>query len=89
MKKQYLFFLVFVFAFVLYRRQRENFQLPDFNGICPEGYVLSCVSTDLHGISEQIPFPESLPQPCEDPNFPSTPLCLPHSSKVRPPTKKS
>ena len=83
-----LFLIVFVVAFVLYHR-RETYVLPDFSSmggtsdICPDGFVLACVSSNLHGISETIPFPASLPPPC-DPDF--MPLCLPDPSNLKAPS---
>ena len=97
MKQKYifaLFFLVFVVSFILFRSRRriEEFRLPDFSvgsetsNVCPDGYVLTCVNSNLYGISETIPFPDSLPKPCDIPGFTSTPLCLPHPRNLRPPS---
>lgn len=83
-----LFFVLVVVLFVIYRR-RETYVLPDFSAmggesdICPNGFVLACVSKSLEGISETIPFPESLPQPCEQ-EF--TPLCLPDPINLKAPS---
>lgn len=91
MKQKYifaLFFLVFVVAFVLYNRRRtEEYRLPDFSessNVCPEDYVLICVTSNLYGISDTTPFPENLPKPCEDDGF--TPLCLPNPKHIKPPS---
>ena len=77
-------------AVILYfRANREKYQLPDFTAvgtesdICPEGYVLACVSADLPGIVNNIPFPENLPKPCKEVD---TPLCLPHPDNIKPPS---
>ena len=86
--------LVFVILgfFIMKRRSKETYVLPDFSmvgsdtsNICPEGYMLVCVSSNLHGVSSTIPFPASLPNPCPDPEFPSLPLCLPQQRHMRPP----
>ena len=78
--------------FVTSRRSKETYVLPDFSSvgsdtsnICPEGYMLICVSSNLYGVSSTIPFPASLPNPCPDPAFPSLPLCLPQQRHMRPP----
>jgi len=81
--------VIIVVAIFVYRRQTstESYVLPDAsNGICPDGYALLCVSSNLYGISETIPFPPSLPDPCNIPDFPSKPVCLPQSKYVRPST---
>jgi len=64
-------------------QSREKYILPDVTGpdICPAGFVLSCVSKELGGILDTIPFPSSLPQPCEDTY---TPLCLPETQYIKP-----
>lgn len=91
-----LFFFVVIIALAIfaYRRRTvttETYVLPDFNlvgatsNICPEGYILVCVSSNLYGITNTIPFPASLPKPCADDTFPSTPLCIPHPRNIRPP----
>lgn len=85
--------LVFVVLgfFVMKRRSKETYTLPDFSvgsdtsNICPDGYMLVCVSSNLHGVSSTIPFPASLANPCPDPSFPSLPLCLPQQRHMRPP----
>jgi len=85
--------LVFVVLgfFVMKRRSKETYVLPDFSvgsdtsNICPDGYMLVCVSSNLHGVSSTIPFPASLPNPCPDSAFPSLPLCLPQQRHMRPP----
>ena len=99
MQKQIVFALLFIVLVVLVyfmrNRDRETYVLPNFatagttSNICPDGYVLVCVSSNLYGISETIPFPDNLPKPCDDPNFPSIPLCLPHPRNLRPPTNQS
>ena len=85
-------FVVFVALVFYFRRQREEYILPNVTGspseICPDGYVLACVSKSLEGIEEVIPFPASLPDPCPDPDFPAFPLCLPDPKHIRPPTKQ-
>ena len=82
--------VIVIALFMYYRRvsTTETYVLPDVDtyGICPEGYVLMCVSTDLTGMEDVIPFPASLPVPCTDSPFPSKPICTPHPSKMRPPT---
>ena len=86
--------LVFVVLgfFLTNRRSKETYVLPDFSvagsdtsNICPDGYMLVCVSSNLYGVSSTIPFPASLPAPCSDPAFPSLPLCLPQQRHMRPP----
>jgi hypothetical protein len=86
-------FVVFVVLVYMYRT-RETYILPNFSGtgspsdICPDGYVLTCVSQALEGIEETIPFPPSLPNPCPDPDFPAFPLCLPDPKHIRPPVQQ-
>lgn len=89
--------VVFFVAYLLYNRRKsttETYILPDFNlvgvtsNICPDGYVLVCVSSNLYGISNTIPFPANLPPPCADVTFPSTPICIPHPTKMRPPSEE-
>jgi hypothetical protein len=86
-----------VVAYMLYNRRKattETYVLPDFNlvgvtsNICPDGYVLVCVSSNLYGISNTIPFPASLPPPCTETTFPSVPICIPHPTKMRPPSEE-
>ena len=91
MKKVLLILVVFFVVLVYYLyRTRETYVLPDAaTGICPDGYVLTCVSKKLEGIEEVIPFPSSLPDPCPDPNFPAFPLCLPDPKHTRPAYKKT
>ena len=59
-------------------RSKETYVLPDVTAdgpdICPPGFILRCVSKDLAGITDTVPFPASLPKPCEDTH---SPLCLP------------
>lgn len=66
-------------------RSKETYVLPDVTAsgpdICPLGFVLTCVSKDLPGINDTIPFPESLPKPCEDTY---NPLCLPSPEHTKP-----
>ena len=70
-----------LFAF----RSKETYVLPDVTSagpdICPSGFVLTCVSKSLEGVTETLPFPESLPKPCEDTH---TPLCLPGPEHTKP-----
>lgn len=77
--------LVFVLSLLFVGRSKETYVLPDAaasdSDICPEGFVLTCVSKDLYGVLETIPFPESLPKPCEDTH---TPLCLPGPEHTKP-----
>jgi hypothetical protein len=83
---------VVLVAFFVYQRitSIETYVMPDVSdqGICPDGYVLMCVSVDLVGIDDVLPFPANLPKPCTDPDFPSKPICTPHPSRLRPPSKK-
>jgi hypothetical protein len=78
--------------FVVTRSSKETYVLPDFvagsyaSNICPEGYMLVCLSSELGGLSSTVPFPTSLPPPCHEEKFP-IPLCLPQQRYVRPPTK--
>ena len=55
-----LAFVVVVVSLFYFHRQREEYVLPNVTGspseICPEGYVLACVSKSLEGIEEVIPF---------------------------------
>jgi hypothetical protein len=66
-------------------RSKETYVLPDVKAsgpdICPIGFVLMCVSKELAGIKDTIPFPPSLPKPCEDTH---TPLCLPGPEHTKP-----
>jgi len=79
-----LFLLVVGVLVFLYTRKTENYKLPDVSSdICPPGYLLACVSKDLPGITETVPFPEDLPKPCSDG---SIPLCLPHPNKITKPS---
>jgi hypothetical protein len=81
--------VIIVVAIFVYHRQTstESYVLPDStDGICPDGYVLVCVSSDLYGVSDTIPFPQNLPDPCNIPDFPSKPICIPHSKHIRPST---
>lgn len=77
--------LVLVLSLLFTGRSKETYVLPDAASsgpdICPEGFVLTCVSKDLYGVLETIPFPESLPKPCEDTY---TPLCLPGPEHTKP-----
>jgi hypothetical protein len=88
--------VIVIALFMYYRRvsTTETYVLPDFNlvgatsNICPDGYVLVCVSSNLYGISNTIPFPASLPPPCTETTFPSVPICIPHPTKMRPPSEE-
>jgi hypothetical protein len=66
-------------------RSKETYVLPDVTAagldICPTGFVLTCVSKELTGVTDTIPFPASLPKPCEDTY---TPLCLPGPEHTKP-----
>ena len=79
--------LIVVLALVLVSslfiaRSKETYVLPNAGpDICPPGFVLTCVSKSLEGVTETIPFPESLPKPCEDTH---TPLCLPGPEHTKP-----
>jgi hypothetical protein len=75
--------VVLVIVLVFLNRSKEEYVLPDVTGpeICPVGFVLSCVSKELGGILDTIPFPSSLPQPCEETY---TPLCLPGQQYIKP-----
>ena len=46
-------------------RSKETYVLPDVTAdgpdICPPGFILRCVSKDLAGITDTVPFPASLP----------------------------
>ena len=76
-------------VFMYFRANREKYQLPDFSAvgtesdICPLGYVLACVSNELQGIANNVPFPPELPKPCSDE---AIPLCLPHPDNIKPPS---
>jgi len=81
--------LIVILALVLvsslfFFRSKETYVLPDVTAgpdICPPGFVLTCVSKDLAGVTETVPFPASLPKPCEDTH---TPLCLPGPEHTKP-----
>jgi hypothetical protein len=74
--------LVLVLSLLFAGRSKETYVLPDADSdICPDGFVLTCVSKELDGVLETIPFPESLPKPCEDTH---TPLCLPGPEHTKP-----
>ena len=81
--------LIVILALVLvsslfFFRSKETYVLPDptpGSDICPPGFVLTCVSKDLAGVTETVPFPASLPKPCEDTH---TPLCLPGPEHTKP-----
>jgi hypothetical protein len=77
--------VVLVLSLVLFLRSKETYVLPDVTAsgpdICPLGFVLTCVSKDLPGINDTVPFPESLPKPCEDTH---NPLCLPSPEHTKP-----
>jgi hypothetical protein len=66
-------------------RSKETYVLPDVTAtgpdVCPPGFVLMCVSKSLEGVIDTIPFPASLPKPCEDTY---TPLCLPGPEHTKP-----
>jgi len=66
-------------------RSKETYVLPDVTAsgpdICPPGFVLMCVTKDLAGVTDVVPFPASLPKPCEDTH---TPLCLPSPEHTKP-----
>jgi hypothetical protein len=66
-------------------RSKETYVLPDVTStgpdICPPGFVLTCVSKGLAGITDTIPFPASLPKPCDDMY---SPLCLPGPEHTKP-----
>ena len=66
-------------------RSKETYVLPDVTStgpdICPTGFVLTCVSKSLAGIKDTIPFPASLPKPCDDMY---SPLCLPGPEHTKP-----
>jgi hypothetical protein len=77
--------LVLVISLFVFR-SKETYVLPDAAAdgpdICPPGFVLTCVSTTLTGVTDDIiPFPASLPKPCEDTY---TPLCLPGPEHTKP-----
>jgi hypothetical protein len=80
---------VVVVLFYFFRANKEKYQMPDFSAvgtesdICPLGYVLACVSSDLVGIEINVPFPPDLPKPCSDNGIP---LCLPHPDNIKPPS---
>jgi len=64
-------------------QSREKYILPDVTepNVCPDGFVLTCVSKELDGVIDTMPFPSSLPPPCEDTY---TPLCLPGPQHTKP-----
>jgi hypothetical protein len=76
--------LVLVMSLFVFR-PKETYVLPDVSAfapdVCPVGFVLTCVSKNLVGITDTIPFPDSLPKPCEDTY---TPLCLPGPEHIKP-----
>ena len=91
MKKQHQYIvLIVVFVLLLVAlymyRSKEPYVLPDFtnmgttSNICPPMFVLTCVSSNVQGISQTIPFPSTLPQPCANAYVP---LCLPHPRYLR------
>jgi hypothetical protein len=79
--------IVLVVSLVLFLRSKETYVLPNPTAgsdeeICPLGFVLMCVSKELEDIiTDVIPFPDSLPQPCEDTHIP---LCLPGPEHTKP-----
>jgi hypothetical protein len=88
MKRNTVLIVILALAFVLSLfvfRSKETYVLPDVSAsapdVCPVGFVLTCVSKDLVGITDTIPFPDSLPKPCEDTY---TPLCLPGPEHTKP-----
>ena len=93
MKKQHQYiviivvFVLLLVALYMYR-SKEPYVLPDFknmgttSNICPPMFVLTCVSSNVQGISQTIPFPSTLPQPCAN-TF--TPICLPNPMYLQPP----
>lgn len=87
MKRNVLLVVILALVLVLSLfvvRSKETYVLPDVTAgpdICPSGFVLTCVSKDLTGVTDTIPFPASLPKPCEDTY---TPLCLPSPEHTKP-----
>jgi hypothetical protein len=79
-----IFALVLVLSLFVFR-SKETYVLPDVTAdgpdMCPPGFVLMCVSKDLAGVMDVVPFPASLPKPCEDTH---TPLCLPSPEHTKP-----
>ena len=78
--------VVLVLSLVLFIRSKETYVLPNPTAapdeICPLGFVLMCVSKNLEDIiTDIVPFPESLPKPCEDTYIP---LCLPSPEHTKP-----
>lgn len=96
MKRLHIGLIIAIFVilgfFIINRSSKETYVLPTFlegtdtSNICPEGFMLICVSSNLQGISQTTSFPESLPPPCSISNFPSFPLCLPQQRNMRPPS---
>lgn len=84
--------LLVVGFFVFNRGLKETYTLPDFiNGsessnVCPDGFMLVCITNDLSSNIQTPHFPESLTPPCKDPAFPSFPLCVPQQRNMRPPS---
>ena len=88
MKPNTIFIVLIAIVLVsslFFDRAREMYTLPntkdDGMDICPDGFVLKCVSKLLPGVDDVIPFPASLPKPCEDTH---TPLCLPGPEHTKP-----
>ena len=68
-------------------RSKETYILPDAKAgpdICPPGFSLMCVLKTLAGVEDIVPFPSSLPYPCEQTH---SPLCLPSPENTMPPKK--
>ena len=68
-------------------RSKETYVLPDVKEgpeICPPGFSLMCVVKTLPGVEDTVPFPASLPYPCEETH---TPLCLPSPENTMSPKK--
>jgi hypothetical protein len=88
MKRNVIIIIVLAIVLVLSLfvvRSKETYVLPDVTAagpdVCPPGFILMCVSKELAGVAETIPFPASLPKPCEDTH---TPLCLPGPEHTKP-----
>ena len=82
--------VVLVLSLVLFLRSKETYVLPNPTAApderCPIGFVLMCVSKTLEDIiTDTVPFPESLPKPCEDTHIP---LCLPSPEHTKPAYRK-
>lgn len=70
--------------YLVYRQQQENMTLPaPTDTTCPFGFYLTCISRDLPGSEDDVPFlPEKLKDVCPHTHVPA---CLPDQAhQVKP-----